>query len=200
MLEADPLLLLPSRITPRKNIELGLEVVAHMRRNGRPAALIVTGPVDPHDPGQQAHLTRLLALRRELGLEDAAWFLSAEGGELLPDRVMTDLYRIADALFLPSRDEGFGLPILEAALHRLPIICTDLPVLRELAGDAATYLDPGADARQAATVVLERLAADAAGVLSRLVRREHAWPVVYRRAIRPLLAEVTSARQAAADG
>jgi mannosylglucosylglycerate synthase len=197
LLDADPLLLLPSRITPRKNIGLGLEVVAHLRRAGRPAALIVTGPVDPHDPGQEAHLARLLAQRRDLGLDGAAWFLSTEGGELLSDRVLTDLYRVADALFLPSREEGFGLPILEAALHRLPIICADLPVLREVAGDAATYLDLDADAGQAARAVLDRLAVDAADRLSHRVRRDYAWPVIYGRDIRPLLAWV--ARPAATD-
>ena len=120
LLDADPLLLLPSRITPRKNIEQALEIVAHIRRSGRQAVLIVTGPPDPHDPAQEAHLADLLARRRDLGLEGGAWFLSADLGGPVSDRVMTDLYRMADALLLTSRDEGFGLPLLEAAIHRLP--------------------------------------------------------------------------------
>jgi mannosylglucosylglycerate synthase len=190
MLDADPLLLLPARVTPRKNIELGLRVVAAMRRAGRAAGLVVTGPVDPHDPAQREYLAGLLALRRDLDLDAAAWFLAAESGEPLADRVVTDLYRVADALLLPSREEGFGLPILEAALHRLPIVCTDLPVLREVAGEGATYLDPDADPDEAARVVLDRLDADSEDALWRRVRREYAWPAVYRERIEPLLAEL----------
>lgn len=46
----------------------------------------------------------------------------------------------ARALLFPSRVEGFGLPALEAAAIGLPVICSELPVFRELLGDAATYL------------------------------------------------------------
>lgn len=190
MLEADPLLLTPTRITPRKNIALGLEVVAEMRRRGRPAGLVVTGPVDPHEPAQREYLASLLGRRSALGLEGAAWFLAAESGETLSDRVVTDLYRLADALFLPSREEGFGLPVLEAALHRLPIICTDLPVLREIAGEGATYLDPDADPAEAAAATLARLDSDTEDRLWRSVRREYAWPAIFREQLRPLLLEV----------
>ena len=44
IVQADPLLLMPVRIMPRKNIELGLQVVAAMRAAGRLGGLLVTGP------------------------------------------------------------------------------------------------------------------------------------------------------------
>ena len=50
------------------------------------------------------------------------------------------LYALADVLVLPSANEGFGIPVLEAALHRLPIVCSDLASLRAVAGDGATYV------------------------------------------------------------
>ena len=42
-------------------------------------------------------------------------------------------------LFL-SKGEGFGLPLVEAANHGIPILCSDLPVFKEIAGEYATYL------------------------------------------------------------
>ncbi len=188
LLTFDPLILLPARVTPRKNIELALRVVAAMRANGRPSAgLVVTGPVDPHDAAASAYFATLVGLRRELGLDEAAAFLA----ELLPEpaseALVHDLYRLADLLLLPSRDEGFGIPILEAAVHRLPIICSDLPALRELAGEAALYVDPDADPARVAALVLARLDRDALATFARRVRTEYSWEAVYRRGIAPLL-------------
>ncbi len=49
----------------------------------------------------------------------------------------------AAALVLPSRDEGFGLPVLEAMAAGVPVVCSDLPALREVAGGLATLVPPG---------------------------------------------------------
>ena len=187
-LEASPLLLVPARVTRRKNVELALRVLAVMRAAGRPAGLIVTGPVDPHQANGAAYLRELQVLRRELDLEGSAWFLSAELGGPPSDAVMGDLYALADLVFLPSHDEGFGLPILEAAAHRLPIVCTDLPALRALAGDAAIYIGPDDDSVRVAARILDRLDTDPAARLAIEVRTRYAWDVVYRERIAPLLA------------
>ncbi|HSL09060.1 MAG TPA: glycosyltransferase family 1 protein [Pseudonocardiaceae bacterium] len=48
----------------------------------------------------------------------------------------------ATALVLPSRDEGFGLPVLEAMATGVPVVCSDLPALREIAGGLATLVPP----------------------------------------------------------
>lgn len=184
---AAPLLLLPARILPRKNVELGLRVVAEMRRAGRPAGLIVSGPVDPHQPAEQMYMDRLTSLRRELGLENGVWFLSQELAAPPTDSLMSDLFRLADILFLPSRDEGFGLPILEAAAARLPIVCTDLPSLRELAGEAALYIGPDDDPGEIARRVLARFDADPVARLAREIRAKYAWESVFREQIEPLL-------------
>lgn len=53
------------------------------------------------------------------------------------------LFHVATAMVLPSRDEGFGLPILQAFESNSAVICSDLPSLREVAGDAALYANPG---------------------------------------------------------
>ena len=184
---ADPLLLVPSRITPRKNIELALRVTAEMRALGRPAALVVTGPVDPHHGAGREYLGRLLALRSALSLVDQARFLSVDGAGTPSDAAMRGLYHLADTLFLPSREEGFGLPVLEAALSRLPIACAGLPTLRRLAGDAALYFDPDDDPAEVAARVLGYLDADRIGRLAHAVRSDFAWEAIYRERIAPLL-------------
>jgi glycosyltransferase involved in cell wall biosynthesis len=184
----DPLVLLPARITPRKNIELALRVVAAMRAAGRPSAgLVVTGPLDPHDPGAGRYLASLLDLRRRLGLDGAVTFLAEALAEPAGDALVHDLYRLADLLLLPSHDEGFGLPVLEAGVHRLPIVCSDLPALRDLAGEAALYVAPDADPEAIAALTLERLAGDPLVAFARRVRAEYAWEAVYRSGIAPLL-------------
>jgi glycosyltransferase involved in cell wall biosynthesis len=188
LLGFDPLILLPARITPRKNMELALRVVAALRAAGRPrAGLVVTGPVDPHDPAAASYFGGLLRLRDELDLHTSALFLAE-----LPDAppgltLVHDLYRLADLLLLPSHDEGFGIPILEAAAHRMPIICSDLPVLRDLAGDAAVYVAPDADPAAVAALALARLDDDPLVAFARRVRAEFSWEAVYRHGIAPLV-------------
>lgn len=52
------------------------------------------------------------------------------------------LYRGALALVIPSLDEGFGLPALEAMSCGTPVIASDIPALREVTGSAALHVDP----------------------------------------------------------
>ena len=75
----------------------------------------------------------------------------------------------ASALVLPSRDEGFGLPVLEALATGTPVVASDLPVLREVGGDLVSYAAVG-DAEAFAAALREVL--DAPG--SDQTRRAHA--------------------------
>jgi glycosyltransferase involved in cell wall biosynthesis len=57
----------------------------------------------------------------------------------ISDLYLEQLYKISSALILSSQGEGFGLPLIEAAQHNLPIIARDIPVFREVAKEYAYY-------------------------------------------------------------
>ena len=74
----------------------------------------------------------LLRDASRLGIEDHVVIAGQ-----LSDEKLADVYRGATALCVPSRYEGFGLPLLEAMACGTPVIVSDSPALVELAGDAA---------------------------------------------------------------
>lgn len=186
-----PLMLLPVRITPRKNIELALRTLASLRRRVAGARLIVTGPLGPHNPANQQYFGRLLALRQALGLEEAACFLAEVVDHSIPDAVIADLYKLADLLFLPSREEGFGIPVLEAGLAGIPVFCADIEALRELGGGQVTYFSPDADPGQLAEQIAAALEADPTYGLHQRALNDYSWERIYLSKIAPLLAKGT---------
>jgi glycosyltransferase involved in cell wall biosynthesis len=186
---ASPVLLTPARVTPRKNLALAVGVAAELRRGGDDARLVITGAPDPHDADSRRHIDELRALADRAGASGGVHLL-VDGPRIWRSRrVVTDLFRIADVLFLPSHDEGFGLPVLEAGVSRLPVVCADIPALRELAGEDATYVDPGGTPAAAAALVRARLQADAAHRLAVRCRASFDWDALFASRIRPLLVE-----------
>ncbi len=187
MLAAAPLLLLPVRITPRKNIELAIGVMTMLKADFPQARLVVTGPLGPHNPANAQYFERLRTLRSELGLKESVYLLAEYSAAYLPDAVIADFYRLADALFLPSKEEGFGIPILEAGLTGIPIFCADIPQLRELGMAEVWYFSPQAEPADVARMVSQVLSQDARSRLRWRVRREYTWGNIYQKHIAPLL-------------
>lgn len=182
--EADPLLLLPARLTRRKRVEVAIAATKALRDTGRAAQLVVTGGPGAHNPTNRRYLAELNALA---GTVEGTHLLYALGVRPT-DRLVADLYALADCMVLPTANEGFGIPVVEAALHRLPVVCTDLPALRELAGADATYLAPDADGTAIATAIASRLDADAEARLRSRAKRL-AWPRVLRERVVPVILE-----------
>ena len=187
LFNASPLLLLPVRITPRKNIELALRVCANLVPYFPDTKLIVTGPLGPHNPANINYFEQLIALRSELNLGNIVHFLAELTTDYIPDDVIADLYRLADALFLPSHEEGFGIPLLEAGLVGLPIFCSDIPPLRSLGGSNVTYFSPEADPSELANRIVNHLSFDSVFRMRARVRRQFSWQQIYGREIAPLL-------------
>jgi glycosyltransferase involved in cell wall biosynthesis len=193
LLEADALFLLPARLTRRKNVEKALRILAAFRaRTGLDARLIVTGPPGPHNPANVAYLESLLNLRRDLGLEAAAHFLY-ELNITPDDDTMADLYQLADGLLFPSAKEGFGIPVLEAGLARLPVFCSDIPPLRETGEGSAQFFDPQGAPDAVAAQMADVLAHDPAHRLRRRVLSNYTWKRIVEERVIPLL-QVTASR------
>lgn len=86
-------------------------------------------------------------------LKDEILFTGFTPSELLPH-----LYAAADAFVFPSLWEGFGLPVLEAMQAGVPVACSNVASLPEVAGDAAVLFDPSQPETIAAA--LEKLVLD----------------------------------------
>lgn len=187
LLAAAPLLLLPARVTRRKNIELAIEITAALRACGLAPKLVVMGPLGAHNPANARYLEELRALRRARRVEDAVVFLQEHGA--VDDAARRDLYLLTDALLFPSEREGFGIPILEAGLARLPIFCADLAPFRETAREEAHYFALDESPRAIAERLARVLAQDPRYRLKQRVVREYAWASIFRERIEPLVRE-----------
>lgn len=91
---------------------------------------------------------------KDLGLEEKVVEIVSPG-----DAVVRNLYRHAKAFVFPSLVEGFGFPPLEAMAFGVPVVCSDIPVIREVCGDAVRYAvpsDPASFADEIRKAVAER--------------------------------------------
>jgi glycosyltransferase involved in cell wall biosynthesis len=192
LLDTDGLLLVPARITRRKNIALALRVLAELRRQShQDYRLIITGPPGPHNPTNPGYLGELLALRNSLDLGQAVHFLYASYRDdiFIPDDdMMFNLYQAADALFFPSIQEGFGIPILEAGMAGIPIFCADIPPFRETGQHDVVFFDPlNEPPNDIATRILGTLNASPTYRLRVRVRQQYRWDVLVKKHLVPLL-------------
>jgi glycosyltransferase involved in cell wall biosynthesis len=126
----------------------------------------------------------LLERRARLGLDQVVRFLFEQAGSDGHHPVATEdvaqLYRVSDAVLLPSDAEGFGLPLVEAALARVPVVCADLPVFREVGGAGLYTFPVAADATQVAAQIERALSQRAVRQRRRAIRR-YSWPSVIDR-------------------
>lgn len=125
-----PYLLSVSTVHAHKNWERWLEAYRQLVGEGLPHHLIIVGL-------EGNYSQRLLQLVEALGLRErvhsSGWIARAE---------LLTHFRFAEALVFPSTFEGFGMPVLEAMAAGVPVACSDIAPLRELAGAAAVYFDP----------------------------------------------------------
>jgi glycosyltransferase involved in cell wall biosynthesis len=113
----------------RKRMDVILSVFASVQAARPGARLLKVGGALPPD---------LQRLAEGLGVAGAVVALP-----FLDRRVLAAIYRRASLVLLPSAAEGFGLPVIEALACGAPLLASDLPALREVAGGAATYIPVG---------------------------------------------------------
>ncbi len=155
----DLVLLMPIRITPRKNIELGIRVLAELKKffvniccNGKDSCsvvesvdrahvkLLITGPPDNQAVVEgQNYIEYLRQLAEDLGVKEDIYLLHEfisfnreyRDGKIYKFSV-ADAYALADIVLITSIEEGFGLPLVEAAAARKPIFCSRIPPFQEI--------------------------------------------------------------------
>ena len=123
---------------PHKNLPVLLRGLALLAPEERPVLVFA---------GFGTDVGALPGLVSELGLENDVRLL----GAVAPDDLEA-LYAQADVLVTATLYEGFGLPVLEAMARGVLVACSELPVLREVAGDDAEMLDPHDPASVAAAL------------------------------------------------
>ena len=125
-----PFVLAVSSPTPNKNFRLVVEAMKEI--DGAPFEFVIAGSVDPS----------IFQGSRNV-LQNAKYL------GYVSDEQLKGLYRKAQCFVFPSRYEGFGIPPLEAMSMGCPVLASDIPSVREVCGDAATYFDPS-DSKQLA--------------------------------------------------
>jgi glycosyltransferase involved in cell wall biosynthesis len=165
---ADPFVFVPAKLLAHKGLERAVAVTRALRRCGAHPLVMVSGAASPHEPQESAALLdRLRSRAHELGVSDTFVVLSAILGREPAQRNVRDMLAICDVVLLPSHEEGFGLPLLEAAALRVQIVCTDLPVFRKTGGTAAHYFPADAPDDDVARLILR-----AAGSPANRARRQ----------------------------
>jgi glycosyltransferase involved in cell wall biosynthesis/SAM-dependent methyltransferase len=132
-----PSLLMVGTLEPRKCYGQALEALSVLWGRGVDVNLVIVGHIGWQDlPDDRRRdipaLLRTLSSHPRLGVR-LFW---AQGAS---DEFLERLYASAHGLLAASADEGFGLPLIEAAQHGLPILARDIPVFREVAGEHARY-------------------------------------------------------------
>lgn len=132
-----PTFLMVGTIEPRKGHLQVLRAFTKLWNSGVDVNLVIVGRegwkgVDPESRRNLPEIIDALSNHPEQG-NRLMWMSDAN------DATLEATYASASCLIFASEGEGFGLPIIEAAQKKLPIIARDLPVFREIAGDNAYY-------------------------------------------------------------
>ena len=195
LLEAELLMVQPCRLHPRKNIELSIQVVKALQKKGVHTRLLLTGAYDPHEKETTEYYRKLRKLSEQLHIERdilvATEHFSESGKELTGDTiVMRDFYLIADVLFMPSLREGFGIPLLEAGILKLPIICSDIPPFKEIGKENVQYFSLKDSPEQIADKILNFISNLKPHQMFRHIMRNYMWDDLYHHMLLPLLQKV----------
>lgn len=127
----EDLLLYVGTFRPSKRVEVLVHAVADLHARGMPVRLILAG-----GPARYTNQD-IGSLVHELHLDSAVTLRGP-----VSDGELARLYRRATLYIMPSEYEGFGLTTVEAMAAECPVVAADLPIHREVAGQAAAYFAP----------------------------------------------------------
>jgi glycosyltransferase involved in cell wall biosynthesis len=134
----DLVLLLPARIMVRKNIEFALAITQRLCEMDLNPLLMITGGLGGVNEASQSYSD---FLHKSLPETIAGNVVFVNDFFEVQDDTLRDLYLLTDCLLFPSKHEGFGLPLIEAALHRMPIWCSKVPAFWAVEGEGCYLLE-----------------------------------------------------------
>ncbi|MDL2357482.1 MAG: glycosyltransferase, partial [Pseudomonadota bacterium] len=155
-----PSVLMVGTIEPRKGHLQALDAFDILWRQGVQANLVIVGnegwkPLPAADRRTIPQTVERIARHPQLG-KQLFWLKGID------DALLQQVYQASACLLAGSEGEGFGLPLIEAAHFGLPVVARDIPVFREVAGDAAFYFS-GDDGAALAGALEQWLALQAGG-------------------------------------
>jgi len=197
LFDNDLVMFYPARIVRRKNIEFALRITRALNGARKRAMLLVTGAPDPHNRDAGEYFRFLEMLAGELRVARRVMFLGKQGIAGGPHggvsaELVADLYQMCDMLLFPTKQEGFGIPILEAGAARLPVACSRIEPLTEVAGNDVLYLDLEATPDALARSIVAYLDDCDTEPLHERVMRSYTWPTIFEKHIEPLVRSLTS--------
>jgi glycosyltransferase involved in cell wall biosynthesis len=160
-------ILFVSTIEPRKNLSALIRAFSYIRSQKRKLHLLIVG----RKGWDYLNIKKLIA---EESLEKSVIFL-----DYLNRQELKYLYEKAKSLVFPSHYEGFGLPILEAAYTGTPVLCSSIPVFKEIYKDFPVYFErnnPEDIAQKTLELINSPDRCRARIKLSREIKHKYRWP------------------------
>ena len=177
--------LYPTRILARKNLGFAIQILNALNELGHNAYLLITGAANQYNAGAEAHLSGLKQQAADLAMTDRIIWVNERFQ--VDEQQLRSLYLAADALLFSTRQEGFGLPLLEAAAFRLPIFCSDIEPLRSNLADNVVKFDLRASPRNIGETISQALKTDLAFASRKRLLMNHSAQTLYREKTEPLL-------------
>jgi glycosyltransferase involved in cell wall biosynthesis len=201
----DYVILMPIRVLPRKNIELGLKIIYELKKlvGERRVRLVITGPPDPQARAYaQRYVDYLNNLMKKLNLEDSVLLIH----DLISFRRLyennciikwgiADAYALSDLVLITSKEEGFGLPVLEAGVARKPLFVSRIKPFEELLKEGIEAYMFGLNEKPAniAFKIFRYFLSDIIQYNFNNVIRKYRWSVIVKDKVLPFLRDIVEA-------
>lgn len=198
----DYVILMPIRVLPRKNIELGLKIIYELQKlvGEQRVKLVITGPPDPQARAHaQRYIDYLNKMIKKLNLEDNVLLIHDlisfrrlyENNEIVKWGI-ADAYALADLVLITSKEEGFGLPVLEAGVARKALFVSRIKPFEELLKEGIEAHMFGLNEKPAniAFKIFRYFLSDIIQYNFNNVIRKYRWSVIVKEKVLPFLKDL----------